>query len=372
MGVVLIRYGEIGLKGRNRMFFVLRLRRNIKDCLRRNGLPGEVRVVGQRLWVDTDSPDEVARHVADVFGVVSVSPAQHVPLKIEAIGQEAVRAAIEAGLAPGMSFRVHTRRANKGFPLTSPEINALVGDRVQEATGAMVDLSEAAEYTIGIEIARDAALVFGRVVPGPGGLPLNTQGRVIALLSGGIDSPVAVYLMMRRGCAVIPLHFRQSDVEASKALDNCRALERYSAGWHLQPIVEDHAAVMEPIVTRLRELREERWICLFCKHALLMRAAEVAGALGAQAIVTGESLGQVASQTLPNMEAISSGVPKPVLRPLIGYDKTEVIALARKIGTYDVSTREAVGCRYVPANPITMADMDKWRDLVDKVNGNST
>lgn len=367
MGLILIRYGEIGLKGRNRNLFVRRLRLNIKDCLKRNGVAGEVSVHGQRLYVDTADVESALPHLQRVFGIVSLSPVYRAPLDIDAITAEALSVARSVDLGPDRTFRMAARRAFKGFPLTSPQINAQVGEAVRVATGARVDLSDNADVTIGVEIRREEALIFAAAYPGPGGLPLNSQGRVVALISGGIDSPVAAYLMMKRGCGVAPLHFTQSEVETAKALANCAVLDRYAYGWRLKPLVLSHHEVMEPIVERLRDLRAERWTCLFCKHAMLRKAARLADEIGANAIVTGENVGQVASQTLPSLEMISLGIGKPILRPLIGYDKVDIMALARRIGTFDVSTRESQGCPFLPPSVITRPAMDRWLELREQM-----
>ena len=368
MGLVVIRYGEIGLKGKNQPFFIKRLRRNLRDCLKKHGLSGEVRSVGKRIYVYTDQVEEATEKLRDVFGVVSLSPAREVQPDIEAIKEEALRMARQAGLNPETSFHIAARRSYKGFPLTSPEINREVGAAVQEATGARVDLSEAADVVIGIEVHRDHVLVFGQTVPGWGGLPLGTQGRAVALISGGIDSPVAAWLIMKRGCGIIPVHFRQSEVEAAKALDNChQVLGRYAYGWQIEPIVLDHAEVFGPTYEKLLRIGEERWTCLFCKRTLLKKAQEIAYQHRASALVTGDSLGQVASQTLENLRIVSHGLELPVLRPLIGMDKIEVMALARRIGTYEVSTREAQGCPFMPTNPLTRASMDKFREIMARL-----
>jgi len=367
VGLILIRYGEIGLKGKNRSFFVKRLRRNLRDCLKKNDLTGTVTSEGQRVYVETDTVEEAVTHLRRVFGVVSLSPVAQVPADIEDIKDAALRLAREVGLNPAMSFHTAARRADKRFPLISPQINRVVGGHVQAATGAQVDLSAAADLEIGIEVREGYALVFGRSIPGPGGLPLGTQGRAMVLLSGGIDSPVAAWLMMRRGCGVIPVHFTWSEVETAKAMDNCAVLSHYAYGWEIKPIVINHAEIVGPIVEKLNRIGEARWTCIFCKRALLRKASELADLHKAQAIVTGDSLGQVASQTLENLAASTYGLDKPVLRPLIGMDKTEIVALARRIGTFEVSTRQSQGCPFLPPNPLTRAHLSKLQEIITEL-----
>ena len=227
-----------------------------------------------------------------------------------------------------------------------------------------MDLSDQADLTLGIEVHLESTLVYGEILRGPGGMPLNTQGRVFALLSGGIDSPVAAWLMMRRGCGIIPIHFCQSEIEKAKALENCQVLSGWSFGWDIKPIVLDHSELMAPIVQRLRDIGEERWTCLFCKRAMVARAAQLAAEYRVQALVMGDSLGQVASQTLNNMIAISWGAVLPILRPLITYDKGEIMALARRIGTYEVSTDQSASCPFLPAHPLTSASMTRLTEIL--------
>ena len=364
MGLILLRYGELALKGLNRPFFTRRLRHNVRACLRDNGIEGQVEVVGSRLFVSTEQVEQAIPALQRVFGLVSLSPVAEAPHDMEAMAEEAVRMAAASGLTPAQSFRIEARRADKSFPYTSPEIGRELGAAVVEATGARVDLSERADLTIGVEVTREKALIFGQVFPAPGGLPQGVEGRVVALMSGGIDSPVAAWMMMKRGCNIIPLHFRHNELEAAKFLDNCRVLEKWSYGWRIRPLILEQAEVFGPTYQRLRELREERWTCLLCKRTLIAKAAEIAKEYHAKAVVTGESLGQVASQTLDNLAVISYRMPLPILRPLIGLDKVEVMDLARRIGTYEVSTRDALGCTYVPRHPLTKASIESLDQLL--------
>ena len=373
MDLILVRYGELALKGGNRPFFLRKLQSNMRDCLKKNGVRGRIQSAQGRLYVQTTQRQEALDCLSRVFGIVSLSPAALIPLRptppetLAAIEEEAVQWARQAGLNPSKSFRVRARRADKSFPLTSPNIASEVGGYVQEATNGRVDLSDAADLSIEIEVRPEGAFVYAQSVPGPGGLPLGIGGRAVALISGGIDSPVAAWMMMKRGCPIIPLHFRQNDTETSKMLDNVKVLERYSYGYALRPVIIEHESAFGATVRALHQLGEERWICVFCKRTLLRRAAELAVEQGAHAIITGESLGQVASQTLENIEAISYGLEKPVLRPVIGLDKVEITAIAQRIGTFDISTRTSASCPYLPDRPLTTARMDRFREVLQAV-----
>lgn len=367
MGLILLRYGELALKGANRPFFIRKLRHNVRACLRDEGLEGQVEVIGSRLFVSTDQVERAIPPLQRVFGLVSLSPVHETARSLEAIALEAVRVAAASGLDPTRSFRIEARRSDKSFPHPSPEIGREVGAAVVQATGARVDLSAAAEVTIGVEVSRERTLVFGQVYPCPGGFPLGVAGRVVALISGGIDAPVAAWMMMKRGAGIIPLHFRQNEVEESKFLDNCRVLQSWSYGWRIRPIIVDQAEVFGPVYRRLQELGEERWICLMCKRTMMMTAARAAAEHNAAAIVSGESLGQVASQTLDNLAVISYRVPAPILRPLIGLDKLEITDLARRIGTFEVSIRESVPCEYLPRRPLTKGRIEALERLLDEL-----
>jgi thiamine biosynthesis protein ThiI len=369
MGLVLVRYGEIALKGKNRNYFYRKLRRNLRKALKANGLEGDVWQEGQRIYLETPQMEEALKAAQRVFGVVSLSPVRVVPPEFDLILPEAVTVARQAGLDPARTFRVQARRADKSFPLISPEIERRIGEAIVEATSAKPDLSREAEVEIGIEVRSKRALIFGETLPGPGGLPLGSQGRVVALLSSGIDSPVAAWLMMKRGCGVIPVHFSTGPSQTEQVEAIVEALRKHSYGWQLKPIILSHHQVLGPILAQLRELRQERWTCLLCKRIILSKAAQIAEEMGASALVTGDSLGQVASQTLKNLEAISYGIQKPILRPLIGFDKTEIMEMARSIGTYEASIHEAHACPFLPRNPLTQANMIKFRALLEQLEG---
>lgn len=369
MGLILLRYGEIALKGKNRVYFFRKLRRNVRRCLKSNNIVGRVWQEGQRIYLETEDVEKALEAVGRVFGLVSLSPVQEVPAELEAIVSEAVEVARKAGLDPQHTFRVRARRADKSFPYISPEIERHAGEAIVGATGARPDLSRDTEVEIGIEVQPGRALVFGQTIAGPGGLPLSSQGRVVALLSSGIDSPVAAWLMMKRGCGVIPVHFSVSQAQTKQVEAIVEALNRHSYGWQLKPIVLSHEKVLGPSLVHLRNLRQERWTCLFCKRAMLSKAAEIADEMDAAALVTGDSLGQVASQTLSNLEVISHGIQKPILRPLIGLDKTEIMAIARRIGTYDASIRQSHACPFLPDRPLTQGSVAKLHLLLEQMEG---
>jgi thiamine biosynthesis protein ThiI len=366
VGLILLRYGEIALKGGNRHMFISRLRRNVRDCLHVHGIAGEVTSEGQRILVRTEQVEEALEPLSRVFGLVSLSPVVEAPNDIDAIAAEALRQARERGVGGEATYCVRARRSFKMLGINSLQINQRVGGAIHEALAARVDLAHP-DVTVTIEVRREDTLISTRTIAAEGGLPVGSEGKVVALMSGGIDSPVAAWMMMKRGCGVIPLHFAQNPGETAKVLENVDHLRRYSYGFDLRPVVLDHAESLGPCLEGLRRIGQERWACLFCKRTMLARASQVAEELGACAIVMGDSLGQVASQTLANMEVISYGIAKPILRPLIGLDKMEIVALARRIGTYDTSVREAVACPFLPAGPVTRASVGRLKGIMRRL-----
>jgi tRNA uracil 4-sulfurtransferase len=363
-----IRYHEIALKGRNRPFFVERLLRNLRRAT--SDLHGTAQALAGRVSVAVpdDVPWETVRErIGSVFGVANFSRSHAVPPDLPALKAAAVAAV--KGQRFG-SFRVTTRRSFKGFPLNSGEIDREVGGAIHQATGVRVDL-ERPELNLFVEVLRDRILYSFERLPGPGGFPVGTSGKVAALLSGGIDSPVAAWRMMKRGCTVIPVHFHafplQDHTTIDKARELARILTRYQFHMRLMlvPFGETQQTIVAACPAPLRVVLYRRF---------MVRIAEaLAGRLHAKALVTGESLGQVASQTLDNVAAIDAVAVRPVLRPLIGMDKDEITQQARRIGTFEVSTLPDQDCcqLFVPRSPATAARLEELREAesVLDVNG---
>ena len=350
---LIVRYHEIALKGRNRPFFVERLADNLRRVL--SDLPGvTVQPVSSRISVQLpdEAPWETVRdRVETVFGVANFSRAREVPADLEALKRAAVEGLQGARFG---SFRVTTRRSDKSFPRNSSEIDREVGAAVHTATGVRVDL-ENPELTVWVEVLRDRILYSFDKHPGPGGFPVGTSGRVLALISGGIDSPVAAWRMMKRGCRVVLAHFHAFPLLDRSTIDKTRELARILTRWQLRtrllqvPFGPVQQAVVAACPAPLRVVLYRRF---------MVRIAEgLARRHRARALVTGESLGQVASQTLNNMVVIGEAARGAVLRPLVGMDKEEITAQARRIGTFGVSTLPDQDCcqLFVPRHPATAA-----------------
>ena len=349
----MIRYGEIFLKSEPvKRRFISMMTGNISLALEAEGLTHRIETPRGRVLIFGDEPRRIAAIAARTFGVVSVSVCTMTAADIDGIAAAAVLHA-ERRLRPGMSFAVRARRSGvTGF--NSQELGAAVGsavlDRIPEAR---VNLT-APDYEVFVEAREFGGLFYDERIGGPGGLPYGTQGEVMALLSGGIDSPVASWLMMRRGCLMVHLNmhsgrFGGEDTEKN-VLQNHARLSAWVPGHPLDLLVVD----MEPFFEAITALKEPRYRCILCKRFMLRVAGILAERRGAYALVNGDNLGQVASQTLANMTVIAPAASVPVLRPLIGFDKEEIIERARAIGTFEAHPGD-VGCAVAPRYPSTAA-----------------
>ncbi len=357
MKSIVVHYQEIALKGNNRPWFVSRLARNMREATKDLGVQ-EVRVLMGRIEVVLGDADwhAVRDRLGRVFGIANFAEAGRAPLDVDAIA-----AAILGDLGDRQvsTFRVSARRADKRFPLTSPEIEREVGGRIKEARGWTVNLGNP-EFTIHVETLTDEAFYSFGKEPGAGGMPVGTSGRVVCLMSGGIDSPVAAWRLMRRGCRVFLVHFHSYPIlsrasqEKTRELAKLLATYQYHSRLFLVPFGEIQQQVVLAVAPPLRVVIYRR---------LMMRIAEaIARRAKAQALVTGEVVGQVASQTLENMASINSVVKMPVLRPLVGMDKDEITAEAQRLGTYPISIIPDQDCctLFTPRHPATRA---RWADV---------
>jgi thiamine biosynthesis protein ThiI len=334
MTEVLARYHEIALKGRNRPFFVEKLAENLRRAcadlgdVKVRSLPGRLSVA----LPDGVDWERARERLACVFGVANFSRVQAAPRDLDALAEAAVAAVRRLSFA---SFRVTTRRSDKTFPQDSGQIDRAVGAAIHMATGVRVDL-EQPELTVFVEVLRDRICFSFEKEPGPGGFPVGSSGRVLALLSGGIDSPVAAWRLMKRGCTVVLAHFHAFPLQDHTTIDKTRELARVLTRWQFRSrlLLVPFGTVQQTIVAGapapLRVVLYRRF---------MVRIAEaLAARKKAKALVTGESLGQVASQTLDNMSVIDQAARGPVLRPLVGMDKDEITVQARRIGTFEIST----------------------------------
>ncbi len=353
MKSIVLHYQEIALKGHNRPWFITKLVRNLKAATA--DLPvAEVRALVGRveLVLEEDTAWEAVRErVSRVFGIANFAQAGRAPLDIDAIAQHILD---DLGPREVESFRVSARRADKRFPVTSPQIEREVGGRIKAARGWRVDLDEPA-FTIHVEaLTTDAFYSFGRE-RGAGGMPVGVSGRVACLLSGGIDSPVAAWRLMRRGCRVLLIHFHSYPILSRASQEKTREMAKLLAQFqfHSRLFMVPFGAIQQQIVLAVAPpLR------VVIYRRFMMRIAERIARHGrAQALVTGEVVGQVASQTTENMTSINSVVSMPVLRPLVGMDKEEIVAEAKRLGSYPISIIPDQDCctLFTPKHPATRA-----------------
>jgi thiamine biosynthesis protein ThiI len=353
MPSVIAHYQELALKGRNRPWFLHRLVRNLKALVADLGV-NEIRMPMGRIEILLPSEEvwpQVRERLRGACGLANFSLARRAPLDAEGLIAEVIAHLPDVAVP---SFRVKVRRADKQFPVPSPELERAIGRRVQDARGWPVDLSTPA-FVIGVEIVPGAAFYYFDKERGPGGLPSGTSGRVAVLLSGGIDSPVAAWRMIKRGCRATLVHFHSypflSRTSQDKARDLAQLLTRYQLQTRLYivPFGELQREITLSVPGPLRVVVYRR---------LMLRIAErIARDVNARALVTGDVVGQVASQTLDNLAVISSAATLPVLRPLVGMDKAEITAEAERLGTYGISIVPDEDCctLFTPRHPATRA-----------------
>jgi tRNA uracil 4-sulfurtransferase len=351
MNAIVVHYKELALKGRNRPWFIKLLVRNLKTALAGLHVPAVRSLMGRiEIELSPESPvDEVRDRIRHVFGIANFSYANRGPHDFTRLAAAILR---DLGDRDTDSFRVSAKRADKRLPFTSPQVERQVGGLIKEAKGWRVDL-ERPNLTVYIEMLPEEAFYFFGKDPGAGGLPTGTGGRVACLLSGGIDSPVAAYRMMRRGCTVLFVHFHSypilSRASQEKVREIARVLTKYQqrARLVLVPFGELQQRVVLSVAAELRVVIYRR---------LMLRIAErLARRWGARALVTGEVIGQVASQTLDNLTTIAHAAKLEILRPLVGMDKDEIAAEAQRIRTFPISIIPDQDCctLFTPRFPAT-------------------
>lgn len=360
--ICLVHYHEIGLKGHNRKAFEERLLKNLEALLSPFPVVTVHRISG-RLCVffkegtSSEVALEAAAVIARVPGVARASSGFKCERDIDQMTEAGIAAMAEAGEMS--SFKVHARRSHTDFPVGSQDMNRIIGGNLSDAYPDVAVKMKDPDVTVGIEVVQNASYVFARSEPGVGGLPVGSSGRVVSLLSSGIDSPVASWRMARRGAIVIGVHFsgRPQTSDASEWLvdDIAQVLERTGCIARVY-VVPFGDCQREISLSASPELR----IILY-RRLMFKVAEEIARRERAGALVTGESLGQVASQTLDNIRCTDAAVECPVFRPLIGTDKIEIIREAQRLGTFEISSQDAPDCctLFMPRNPETHAKIPR-------------
>ena len=366
----LIKIGEIALKGGNRNFFEKRLKKNIKLNLR--SIKCSVYGGRGRFFLETHSKNskKVEDALSKTFGIKGFSVVRQTEKNIDKIIKEAVAQAqdnVNAG--KGIKFKVNSRRADKGFSFNSYKICCMVGDAILNSVkDTSVDLYKP-DWSINIEI-RETAYIYGYVFPGPGGLPVGSAGGGLLLLSGGIDSPVAGWLMSKRGLKVDAIYFHTypytSDEAKQKVIDLAERLSRFTCGLDL------YIVPFTNVQLKINKDGFEKSITLLMRHAMVSIAERIAEQRGKLALITGEALSQVASQTAESIRFTASATNLPIFRPCIGMDKEEIINLAEKIDTYSTSIIPHEDCctLFAPEHPITHPDFEKMNIEYQKLELN--
>lgn len=367
---ILIRYGEVFLKKGNRRTFLGRLQGNLVkkvsgfDELEVGGPHGRFLVFRRdRRPMDADLSARVTAAVATTFGVTSVSPVVMCEPSMDAI-IEAGRGVADAYLEehPVERFRVTANRPWKRHPFGSMEVQKELGAAVVRDHGLKVDLG-APEMDLGVEVHQNKAWLYVDRIPGPGGLPVGSSGTGVLLLSGGIDSPVAAWMVAKRGVTLEAVYFHSFPYTSEQARRKVEDLARIVARWHgpMTLRVVPFTAVQE----YLRDNTPPALLVLLYRRAMIRIACRMAGKLKAGALITGESLAQVASQTMQNLAVIEDASTLPILRPLVGFDKQETMDKARILGTYDVSIRPHIDCcsLFAPAHPETKGKVERLHEV---------
>jgi thiamine biosynthesis protein ThiI len=370
--VVIVRYGEIGTKSRQtRRWFENILMNNIREALVSEGVDfKKIEAKHGRVLVKTNRAVEAVDVLTRVFGIVSLSPAMEVDAEMEKINRTALKLFRKKKRELGIErprFRVTARRITKEFPLKSPEVQAKVGEYIFENEESEVNLHEY-NIEVGVELMEGKAYIYVDKIRAWGGLPIGTQGKVVALLSGGIDSPVAAFLMMKRGVEVIPVHIYMGEKTLDKVRRIWSQLKKYGYGGKGELVVVKPKE-RERIIQKLKELKKDKYTCVFCKYMMVRNADRIARDFGAKGIVMGDSLGQVASQTLENMYIVSQATDLPIYRPLIGMDKEEIVEIAKRIGTFELSTLPEDEIPFIPKHPVIRGSWEEFRKLYKAVFG---
>ena len=356
--LLLIRYGELSLKGRNRKTFEDILLANMRSSLA--DLPhGRITKTFGRIYLETnDNWAELAQRLQSVFGIVSVSPVLKRTLDLEAIKEGA---SLVVQDTKGSTFKVEARRPNKAFPLTSPELCSTLGGHLLRSFPHLTVDVHNPDFILNVEIRQEGAFLYSQVIPSFGGLPAGSSGKGILLLSGGIDSPIAGFLSMKRGVRIEGLHFYSYPFTSERSKTKVVELARLLAPYNAKGSFKLWIAYFTEIQKALQKSSYPTLSITLMRRFMLRIATELAEREGALALITGDSLGQVASQTMESIHVINAVTTTPVFRPLIGMDKQEIIDLAMKIGTYETSILPYEDCCtvFVPKHPATKPRIDQ-------------
>ncbi|EGQ3180811.1 tRNA uracil 4-sulfurtransferase ThiI [Staphylococcus pseudintermedius] len=376
---ILVRYGELTLKGGNRKTFVSQLRSNVKRALM--PLKGyEVKANRDRMYIQLEPEadiEEMMTRISKVFGVHSISPVLKLEKSMNAVYEHARLFA--QNYEAGDSFKIEVKRSDKNFEYETFAIQRMVGGEVLKSnTSLHVDVRQP-DHEIKVEVRLDAIYMYDRIIPAIGGLPVGTGGKTLLMLSGGIDSPVAGMEVMRRGVTIEAIHFHSPPFTSEKAKEKVIELTRIMA--ERVGSIRLHIVPFTEVQKQIHKVVHERYTMTSTRRMMLRIADKVVYQIGADAIVNGENLGQVASQTLKSMYAINAVTNTPILRPLLSLDKEEIVQKAKDIGTFETSIQPYEDCCtiFTPKNPVTEPQFEKvlqyesgfdFEEMIDRAVGN--
>ncbi|EGQ4098784.1 tRNA 4-thiouridine(8) synthase ThiI [Staphylococcus pseudintermedius] len=376
---ILVRYGELTLKGGNRKTFVSQLRSNVKRALM--PLKGyEVKANRDRMYIQLEPEadiEEMMTRISKVFGVHSISPVLKLEKSMDAVYEHARLFA--QNYEAGDSFKIEVKRSDKNFEYETFAIQRMVGGEVLKSnTSLHVDVRQP-DHEIKVEVRLDAIYMYDRIIPAIGGLPVGTGGKTLLMLSGGIDSPVAGMEVMRRGVTIEAIHFHSPPFTSKKAKEKVIELTRIMA--ERVGSIRLHIVPFTEVQKQIHKVVHERYTMTSTRRMMLRIADKVVYQIGADAIVNGENLGQVASQTLKSMYAINAVTNTPILRPLLSLDKEEIVQKAKDIGTFETSIQPYEDCCtiFTPKNPVTEPQFEKvlqyesgfdFEEMIDRAVGN--
>ncbi|GAA6825898.1 tRNA 4-thiouridine(8) synthase ThiI [Staphylococcus sp. 18_1_E_LY] len=376
---LLVRYGELTLKGANRKMFVNQLRTNVQKALKSfDGI--KIKANRDRMYIELEETaeiDAIIERLSKIFGIYSISPVMKLEKTVEAVEQQA--SAFAKDYASGDTFKIDVKRADKNFPYDTYELQRQVGGAVLNNNEHISVNVKQPDHEIKVEVRIDAIYIYDQTIEGAGGLPVGTGGKTLLMLSGGIDSPVAGMEVMRRGVTIEAIHFHSPPFTSEKAKDKVIELTRILSQ-HVGPI-KLHIVPFTELQKQINKVVHERYTMTSTRRMMMQVADKLVHKIGAHAIVNGENLGQVASQTLKSMYAINNVTSTPVLRPLLTLDKEEIVKKAKSIGTFDVSIQPYEDCCtiFTPKNPVTEPDFEKvvkyesvfdFEDMIDNAVAN--
>lgn len=372
--IFIVRCGEVALKGMNKPYFERMLADRIRGRLKKiyTGAPLEVKRHEGLIFVRTDKSydsEEIVKEVSKVFGVASISPAVEAETNLDKIGEAAVSYMLKLINERGVkTFKVEAKRADKNFPVKSPDIARIIGAKVLIGCKVLKVNVHNPDVLLFVDVRKDVSYIYDAKVSGFGGLPLGTNGRGMVLMSGGIDSPVAAWMMAKRGMTIEAVHFHSYPYTSERAQEKVEDLAKILAGYCGR--FKLHTINLLPIQEQIVSNCPEEETTILVRRFMMRIAEKMAEKTGSYMLVTGENLGQVASQTAEALVVTDAAVKMPVMRPLIAMDKIDIMDKAKEIGTYDTSIMPYEDCCtvFLPKHPVTKPKLEKIIESESKLD----